>query len=182
MERMNLFGNGSAVMPEVKPLDEETKKVAAATYNKAVAVVEKAMKEKLEKELKEGDELEERMKSMEIMPQGMYILCRPYAQNPYQRVKVEGGIIIPTYDGTFKNPDTGEMDTEEKLTVVANVIEVGPLCKWVKPGDDIYYRMHQGVPVPFFRQGLEVVAETQVQVIINEGLKQRFEEIKNNDK
>jgi len=51
------------------------------------------------------------------------------------------------------------------------------LCKFIKPGDDIYYRRSSGVPVPFFRQGFEVVAEQQVQVVINEGLKERFKSI-----
>ena len=48
---------------------------------------------------------------------------------------------------------------------------------FIKLGDDIYYRRSSGVPVPFFRQGFEVVAEQQVQVVINEGLKERFKSI-----
>lgn len=175
--KMDLFGNGNAVSMHVSTIDEEAKKVAVREYNKAVSTVENAVKQKYDKELKKAEEITEKMQSMEIMPSGMYILCRPYATNPYQKVEIEGGIIVPIYDGIFKNPDTGEMDTEEQLTIVANVIEVGPLCKYVQPGDDIYYRKHQGIPVPFFRQGFEVVAETQVQVIINEGLKERFKTI-----
>ena len=63
------------------------------------------------------------------------------------------------------------------MSPCCTTIEVSPLCKFVKPGDDIYYRRSSGVPVPFFRQGFEVVAEQQVQVVINEGLKERFSKL-----
>ena len=175
--KMDLIGNGNAVSMHVNTIDEETRKVAARKYNEAVSVAEKAMKEKYDAELKRAEEITEKMKSMEIMPSMGYVLCKPYDVNPYQKIEIKGNILIPTYDGKFINPDSGEEDTEEQLTVVANVIEVGPLCKYVKSGDDIYYRRHQGIPVPFFRQGFEVVNENQIQVIINEGLKSRFEEI-----
>lgn len=180
--KMDLIGNGNAVSMHVNTIDDETREVAARKYNEAVSAAEKAMKEKYDREIQRSEEIVEKMKSMEIMPQGMYILCRPYLTNPYQKVEVKGNIVVPIYDGTFVNPDSGKLDKEEQLSVVANVIEVGPLCKWVKPGDDIYYRKSQGIPVPFFRQGFEVVAETQVQVIINEGLKARFEQVNNLDK
>jgi hypothetical protein len=52
------------------------------------------------------------------------------------------------------------------------------MCKFVKEGDVVYYRRVSGVPIPFFRQGLEVVAEQQIQVVINENLKKRFAESK----
>ena len=178
--RMDLFGNGNAVSMHVNTLDEETKKVAVNKYNEAISVAEKAVKEKYDAEIKRAEEITEKMKSMEIMPSMSYILCKPYATNPYQKIEVKGNLIVPVYDGKFINPDTGEEDVEEQLSIVANVIEVGPLCKYVQPGDDIYYRKHQGIPVPFFRQGFEVVNENQVQVIINEKLKARFEEINKN--
>ena len=96
-------------------------------------------------------------------------------ENPFQKMKVtESGLILPEYTGTFKNPDSGEMDQEENLSVQALVIEASPLCKFVKEGDIIYYRRACGVPIPFFGQGFEVVAEPQVQVVVNSGLKDRY--------
>ena len=178
--RMDLFGNGNAVSMHVNSIDEETRQVAVRKYNEAVEVAERAVKEKYDQEMKRAEEITEKMQSMEIMPSMAYVLCKPYSTNPYQKIEVHGNIIVPIYDGKFVNPDSGEEDTEEQLTIVANVIEVGPLCKYVKSGDDIYYRKHQGIPVPFFRQGFEVVNENQIQVIINEGLKKRFEEINEN--
>lgn len=170
-----MFGGDTFSFTNVKGLDEMTKEAAVEMHNKAVDAYADSLNRRLKDDLKRAEEITEKMQNMEIMPSGIYILCKPYAKNPYQKIEVtDSGLIIPEYTGRFKNPDSGEEDTEEQLTVVANVLEVGPLVKYVKPGDDIYYRRTQGVPVPFFRQGLEVVAETQIQVMINSGLKERF--------
>jgi len=116
------------------------------------------------------------------MPNGSYLLVRPYAENPFQAItQTDSGIIIPTYDGAFKNPDTGEEDKMYNISMQADVLEVGPLVKYVRPGDVVYYREACQVPVPFFKQNLHVVAENQVHVIINENIKKRFEEIKNGE-
>lgn len=170
-----MFGGDTFSFANAKGLDEITKEAAVEMHNKAIDRYTESLNNKIKDDLKRAEEITEKMTNMEIMPSGMYILCKPYAKNPYQKIEVtDSGLIIPEYTGKFKNPDSGEEDTEEQLTVVATVLEVGPLVKYVKSGDDIYYRKHQGVPVPFFRQGLEVVAETQIQVIINSGLKERF--------
>lgn len=47
--------------------------------------------------------------------------------------------IIVEYNGLFNNPDSGELDTLQELVACAKVIEIGPECKYVKPGDDVYY-------------------------------------------
>jgi hypothetical protein len=104
---------------------------------------------------------------------------KPYAKNPFEKVEVtKSGLVIPTYDGKFKNPDTGEEDQEVNLSVQAQVIEASPACKYVKEGDVVYYRRVSAVPIPFFNQGLEVVAENSIQVVINSDLKKRFETLK----
>lgn len=173
-----MFGGDSYSFANAKGLDELTKEAAVEVHNKAIDDYTNHLNAKIKDDIKRAEEITEKMENMEIMPSGLYILCKPYAKNPYQKIEItDSGLVIPEYTGSFKNPDTGEQDTEEQLTVVATVLEVGPLVKYVKSGDDIYYRKHQGVPVPFFRQGFEVVAETQVQVIINSGLKERFGQI-----
>ena len=114
---------------------------------------------------------------MEIVPMNNYLLVRPYSENPFEAMKEEGGIIIPVYDGSFKNPDSGEEDTLYNISKQADVIEVGPMVKYIKPGDVVYYREACQVPVPFFGQGLHVVAENQIHVVINAGVKERFDNI-----
>lgn len=174
-----LFGGNTTVsFANAKGLDELSKEAAVEMHNKAIDNYTESLNRKVQSDLQKAKEITDKMQNMEIMPSGMYILCKPYAKNPYQKIEVtDSGLIIPEYTGSFRNPDSGEEDTEEQLSVVATVLEVGPLVKYVRSGDDIYYRKAQGIPVPFFRQGLEVVAETQVQALINSGLKERFKEI-----
>lgn len=171
----DILFNGNGVSMYAGSLDEEKKKLAAEMHNKMVDEYTEALNSKYNDELEKAREITEKMKEMEIMPINGYVLVKPYESIPYQKVEVsKSGIIIPKYDGTFINPDTGEEDKEEQLSRVGTVIEVSPYCKFVKEGDDVYYRKVSGVPIPFFRQGLEVVAETSIQVVINSGLKERF--------
>lgn len=177
--RMDLFNGGEAVaFGNIDTIDEALRKEAINVHNQAIDNYTKAINSKVKGELERAKEITTKMSTMEIMPINYYVLVKPYAKNPYQKVEVtDSGLIIPEYTGDFKNPDSGEDDKEENLSVVANVIAVSPLCKFIKEGDDIYYRRVSGVPVPFFRQGFEVVAEQQIQAVINEGLTERFKNI-----
>lgn len=179
--KLNLVGNGNSVSfvgINNDPFSKEKKTAAVEAHNKAIDSYTQAIQDTLKTELQKAEEVTKKMQTMEIMPVGAYILVKPYAKNPYQKIEVTGtGLIIPEYDGAFKNPDSGEEDKEVNLSVVATVIAVGPMCKYIKDGDDIYYRRASGIPVPFFRQGFEVIAESQLQVVINEGLAERFKNI-----
>jgi len=179
--KMNYFGGESAVgFAGAKSLDDATREKAVEIFNENFDKKKTAVQENIDRELAEAKRMTEKMDSMEIVPLGTYVLVRPYAKNPFEKIVEEGGIIIATPDGSFKNPDTGEQDTEYNLSVQADVIEVGPACKYVKEGDIVYYRRACGVPIPFFRQGFEVVAEQQIHVVINEGIKERFNKLNNN--
>lgn len=177
--KLNLLGNGSGISFACdEAFSKEKQQAAVDAHNKVVDTYTQALNNKLKDELEKAKEVTEKMQTMEIMPVGAYILVKPYAKNPYQKIEVTGsGLIIPEYSGAFKNPNTGEDDTETNLSVQATVIAAGPACKYIKEGDDIYYRRTSGIPVPFFRQGFEVVAESQIQVVINEGLTERFKSI-----
>ena len=139
--RMNLVGNGSAISfvgAGENAFSEEKKQAAVEAHNKAVDNYTKALKDNLKNELEKAEEVTRKMQTMEIMPVGAYVLVKPYTKNPYQKIEVTGGgLIIPEYDGMFKNPDTGEKDNEVNLSVQATVIAAGPACKYIKEGDDI---------------------------------------------
>lgn len=181
--KMNFFGGDTAVsFAEAQTLDEATRKQAIESFNKENEKVKKTVQENIDRKLEKGKQVIENAKNMEIIPMNSYILVRPYDENPFEAMREEGGIIIPVYDGAFKNPDTGEEDREYNLSKQADVIEVGPMVKYVKPGDVVYYREACQVPVPFFNQGLYVVSEHQIHVVINEGVKKRFEEINNGER
>lgn len=170
----SLMGNGDVFIMS-PTVAEMAKQDAKVKFNEQV---EEAMAEwnaKIDEQERHAKMMDEKMKDLQIVPINSYILVQPYAKNPFQKMKVtESGLILPEYTGTFKNPDSGEMDQEENLSVQALVIEASPLCKFVKEGDIIYYRRACGVPIPFFGQGFEVVAEPQVQVVVNSGLKDRY--------
>lgn len=173
-------GNATSMIVDEKGNDAALKE-AAKYHNKVIDGYTQAMKSKMKSEEEMAKKVTEQMETMEIVPYGSNVLLKPYSANPFDKVEVtKSGIYIPTMEGThsFKNPDTGEMDQEECISRQAQVIEVGPDCKYVREGDVVYYRKGGGMPVPFFRQGLECINENQIQVIVNEGLKERFKLIK----
>lgn len=141
-------------------------------------------KQKREKEFQEAqtllieaakqkqDEINSKLETLEMLPMGNKVVLMPYPQNPYRKI-MQGGIIVD-YDGSFKNPDSGEWDKQKELVGCAKVIEVGPDCKYVKPGDDIYYDTRTTYPLPFMSLGYQLTTEPQILCILNEGLKNRF--------
>ncbi|GMO69635.1 MAG: hypothetical protein Nk1A_8840 [Endomicrobiia bacterium] len=117
-------------------------------------------------------------KDLEFKPSGNYVLVKPYVDNPYEQAVVrESGIELRSGPASFKNPDSGDEDEQQAAILVGNVIEVGPECKWVQPGDDIYYHFGSTVPIPFFRQGLQVLGEPRVFLIVNKDLNGRFQKL-----
>lgn len=176
----SLMGNGDVFImsPSVKEMVERDAKVK---FNQQVEEAKAEWDAKIDEQEAHAKEMEEKMKDLQIVPINSYVLVQPYSKNPFQKMRVtDSGLIIPEYTGVFKNPDSGEEDQEQNLSVQALVIEVSPLCKFVKEGDIIYYRRACGVPIPFFNQGFEVVAEQQIQVVVNSGLKDRYtKEFKN---
>lgn len=119
--------------------------------------------------------------NVEIKPMFNRILIIPFKQNPFQRIKVENGIITDMggLAPQFKNMDNGQIEEMEQMIITGAVQEVGPEVKYIVPGDVIMYRKETAMPVPFFKQGLMCIAETQVIAVVNEGLETRFNEIKN---
>lgn len=127
----------------------------------------------------------ENIETIEIMPINNYVLVKQFDENPFQRIAKDTSGLITDLGGmrpVFKNTDSGQVEQEEAFILVGVIQEVGPECKWCKPGDTVMYTKPSAVPVPFYRQGLILVNETRVLVTINEGLTKRFEEIKNGRK
>lgn len=124
----------------------------------------------------------ENAEKIEIMPIGNYVLVKQFDENPFQRIVKQGSIItdLGGMKPQYKNTDNGKIEEEESFILVGVIQEVGPECKWCLPGDTIMYTKPSAVPVPFYKQGLILVNETRVLVTINEGLTERFENIKKN--
>ncbi len=174
------MGNGECIKMVSDNVSDSTKKSALAKNKKDIDAKTKAWNDELEKRILEGKTKEEELQTLEIMPSMYYILVQPYPKNPYQKIEVSETGIITSLDNAPKqvNTDEGVEEDAYNLSKVARVIEVGPLVKYVRAGDDVFFRLVSAVPVPFFRQGFEVIAESQVQAVVNAGLKKRFESIK----
>jgi len=124
------------------------------------------------------------VENIEIMPIANYVLVKEFIENPFQRIvrDSKSGLILDLggQKPQYKNTDNGEIEEEENIIKVAVIQEIGPECKWCKPGDTIFYTKMSAVPVPFYKQGLVLVNENRVLAVVNEGLSKRFEKIKNN--
>lgn len=125
--------------------------------------------------------IKDNMNSVEIKANGCRVLIKPFEANPFQQIKVsDSGLIIDTggYTPQAKSNDTGEWEELEQAIAVGTVIDAGPDCKYLKEGDTVFYQKAAAVPVPFFRQGFHTVSETQVIAVVNEGLTERFSNVK----
>ena len=128
-----------------------------------------------------SDELGADIEKIEIKPMFNRILILPLAQNPFQRIKEsKSGIIVDTggFAPEFTNPDTGKVEEMEQMIITGVIQEVGPEVKYLIPGDVVMYRKETAMPVPFFKQGLICIAETQVVSVVNEGLEERFKNVR----
>lgn len=141
--------------------------------------------EKHSTNLKEfADEINKKIENVEILPIGNYVLVKQFTENPFQRIVRDSktGIILDVggLNPEYKNTDTGEIEEEEQFIKVGVIQEVGPDCKWCQPSDTIFFTKNSAVPVPFYKQGLQLVNETRVLAVVNENLTERFNKVKNN--
>ena len=130
------------------------------------------------------DKLGNNLEEIEIMPLGTYILVKQFENNPFQKIVRDSktGLILDTggMAPQYKNTDNGQIEEESPFIYVGVVQEVGPECRYLKAGDAVFYPKNACIPVPFFKQGLVQINETRVLAVVNEGLTDRFNEIKNN--
>lgn len=128
------------------------------------------------------ESIKSNMNSIEIKPMFSRVLVKPFEQNPFQQIKIDqkSGIIVDMggMTPTYKSTDTGEWEEERQFIVTGTVIDVGPECKYLAEGDVIFYRVDTAVPIPFFKQGLVSISENQVISVVNEGLTERFNKVK----
>jgi len=133
-----------------------------------------------------ANKINENVQNIEIMPLGNYVLVKQFDENPFQRIvrDSKSGLIIDTggLAPEYKNTDNGEIEEEKPFILVGVVQEVGPECKYLQPGDAVFYTVPSAVPVPFYKQKLIQVNETRVLAVVNEFLTERFNKIKENGK
>lgn len=101
-----------------------------------------------------------------IQPNSYTVIFTKYERNPYRKsTRSASGIILDTgYDAheyEFSH-ETGQMERNDLGIVCAKVIAVGPECKYVKPGEDIYLRNVGLAPVPFGGNDYWAISEQNI--------------------
>ena len=163
MGRYFMSNRSNLEVPTIKDAAERLRE------EKAAEEIKKAL---FEAEQNKQAEINKKLETLEMLPMMNKIILQPYPVNPYRKV-VEGSLIVD-YTGAFKNPDSGEDDKLQELVGCAKIIEVGPECKYLKPGDDVYYDTRTVYPVPFMSMGYRLTSEPQILCVLNEKLKERF--------
>lgn len=172
----NAVANGNDIYADDKMLD----KLADIDRRNRLQQMINDKQESLDKheELlkKYHDEMVSDLNQCEIVPAFSNVLIKPFDSNPFQQIKKVGNLIVDTggYTPEYKSNDTGEWEEEEQRIKVATVIEIGPECKYVKPGDAVFYQSTAGIPIPFYKQGFYSINEHSILQIVNVGLNKRF--------
>lgn len=102
----------------------------------------------------------------QLTPCGFTVIFTKYDRNPYRQYRTSAaGLILDTgfeAHEMFRSPDSGEMEMSELGIVCAKVVAVGPDCKYVKPGEDIYLRDIGCAPVPFGGNAYWAISEQNI--------------------
>ena len=155
--------------------------IAERNVKKANEEIEK-FNEKIDKQFTNVEEfakkVNENMSNIEIMPIGIQLLVKQFEENPFQRIvrDSKSGLILDMggMAPQYKNTDNGQIEEEENIIKVGVIQEVGPECKWCQPDDTIFFTKNSAVPVPFYKQNLQLVCENRVLAVVNENLTERF--------
>ena len=108
----------------------------------------------------------------QIMPLYTTLIADFYDENPYEVKESETGLKLTT--GLHESPDSGELEKKDTWYRVASVLEVGPDCKYVKPGDDVYLDVRSCRPFPFKGNIYWQAAEQNVLAVMANDLDERF--------
>jgi hypothetical protein len=174
---IGMEGDGKAFTVNGKNANDILKEEQAEKFNEEVSKINDKFEKHNQALMEYAKAISHDINGLEIMPGTSYLLIKPFVKNPFQEVKIEGGIITDLGGMTpeYKSNETGEIEQEREYIKVGTVIETGYECKFVKPGDVVFYTIASECMIPFFRQGFVTVAENRVMAIVNENLTERKE-------
>lgn len=103
-----------------------------------------------------------------IIPCNMNVVIEFYDDNPYRTIQTtENGLILGVESThKYKSNETGEMEDSEEYIACAKVIAIGPDCKNVKVGDDVFAVKHIATPIPYRMLGYSVINEQNIICVI----------------
>ncbi|MBO7692887.1 MAG: hypothetical protein J6T10_09690 [Methanobrevibacter sp.] len=101
------------------------------------------------------------MDEVEVIPVNNNVLIQPYIKNPYRYIETTAsGLIVGVESSqTYKSNETGEIEQNNQVIRTGKVLAVGPDCKNVTAGDDVFYTTYSMTPIPFRKKGYVIVGE-----------------------
>jgi len=98
---------------------------------------------------------------VDIVPTNANVLIKPYDINPYRNIETTAsGLIVGVESSkTYKSNETGEVEQNKTVIKCGKVLAVGPACKNVNVGEDVYYTTFSETLLPFRKKGWVVVGE-----------------------
>ncbi len=96
-----------------------------------------------------------------IMPLTNYVIVRPFDINPHKTRVSQSGLILAT-GNSYDSQETGEQEQLDLRVQYAIVMEVGPECKSVEVGDEVYYDKLSAYPLPILDLGFHRINENNI--------------------
>lgn len=164
-----------------KNVDNVLRTERTAKFNDQVGELEKKFQTYIDTLQETGKQITADLQNLEIMPLTSYVLISPFKTNPFQKIKEKNGLITDLGGLTpqYKSNETGQIEEDQAYVKVGIVTEIGTECKFLKPGDIVFYNIASEVQVPFFKFGFVIVAEQRIIAVVNEKLTERKTDIVN---
>lgn len=163
--------------------DEILRNEKVAKFNAQVDAMESKLSAHMEAIEKQAELMAADLNGIDITTMGSYALIKPFAHNPFQRIKMSKfGIITDTGGLTpeYKSEEDGMIHEEEELIKVGMVVETGYKCEFLKKGDLVFYNdMASAIQVPFYKLGLVAVNEQRIIAVVNDDVTARKEKLMN---
>lgn len=98
---------------------------------------------------------------VEVIPINANVLIQPYETNPYRNIETTAsGLIVGIESSkTYKSNESGEIELNQQVIKCGKVLAVGPACKNVGVGDDVYYTTYSETKLPFRKKGWVIAGE-----------------------
>lgn len=103
-----------------------------------------------------------------ILPIYSNVVLKFYNDNPYRKIEAtEAGVILGIGSTQkYKSNETGEMEDTGEYIACAKVIAVGPNCKHVKEGMDVFAVKGIATPLPYKDMDYYIINESNIICII----------------
>lgn len=177
---MESMGTSFLMTPEVDDIHNIIKREKQNKHNDQVDQYVNRLNEHARTLKESTNKLGYDLTKLEIKPTFNRVIITLFEQNPFQKITVENGIItdLGGFAPEYKNTDSGEVELADQMILVGVVQEAGPDCKYIREGDTVFVGKESIRPIPFFKQGFWTIGEQQIIAVVNEGLNDRFAEIK----